>query len=79
VTNARSSLYTMSLATWGAVAPMNRILAQWEPGPIPANFATVRDRWEAGHIANTAIKTVGLCCTIAAVVSLTGPHATAGS
>ncbi len=64
----------MSLATRGAVvAPMNGIPAQWEPGPIPQNS---RPSAIAGI---TAIKTVSLCCTIAAVVSLTRPHTTAGS
>jgi hypothetical protein len=48
----------------------NAILAQWVPGPIPDDFAAVRYRWEAGHIAISAVKTAGLCCALAAGLSL---------
>ena len=79
---AATILYATSLATWFAVvAPMNAILAQWEPGPIPDNFEAVRNRWEAGHIAISAIKVVGLSCMIAGVLSIgqqRGPQRPAG-
>ena len=68
---AATILYATSLATWFAVvAPMNAILAQWEPGPIPDNFEAVRNRWEAGHIVISAVKVVGLSCMIAGVLSI---------
>jgi hypothetical protein len=68
---AATILYAVSLATWFAVvAPMNAVLAQWEPGAVPETFEAVRDRWEAGHIAISAIKFVGLGCLIAAALSL---------
>ena len=71
---AATVLFAVSLATWiSVVAPMNAILAQWEPGPIPENFAAVRNQWEAGHIAISAIKTTGLCCAIAAALSIGRP------
>ena len=68
---AATVCYAVSLATWLAVvAPMNAVLAQWEPGPVPETFEAVRNRWEAGHIAITAIKFAGLCCVIAGALSL---------
>jgi H+/Cl- antiporter ClcA len=68
---AATVCYAASLATWLAVvAPMNAVLAQWEPGPVPETFEAVRNRWEAGHIGITAIKFVGLCCVIAGALSL---------
>ena len=74
---AGTILFAVSLATWvSVVAPMNAILAQWTPGPIPDSFTAVRDRWEAGHIAISAIKTAGLCCTLAGGLSIGRPPAT---
>jgi hypothetical protein len=68
---AGTILFAVSLATWiSVVAPANAILAQWVPGPIPDDFAAVRYRWEAGHIAISAVKTAGLCCALAAGLSL---------
>jgi hypothetical protein len=64
-------LFAVSLATWiSVVAPANAVLAQWVPGPIPDDFAAVRYRWEAGHIAISTVKTAGLCCALAAGLSL---------
>ena len=63
---AGTILFAVSLATWvSVVAPANAILAQWGPGPIPDEFAAVRQRWETGHIAISAVKTAGLCCALA--------------
>jgi hypothetical protein len=68
---AATFLFATSLATWFAVvAPMNAILAQWGPGPIPDNFEAVRNRWETGHIVISAIKVAGLSCMIAGVLTL---------
>jgi hypothetical protein len=68
---AGTILFAVSLATWiSVVAPANAILAKWVPGPIPDDFAAVRHRWEAGHIAISAVKTAGLCCALAAGLSL---------
>lgn len=78
LTTAATILYATSLATWFAVvAPMNDILAQWHPGPIPEDFAAVRNLWEAGHIVISGIKVLGLSCMIAGVLSigkLSGPR-----
>ena len=68
----------VAFAWFGVVAPMNAILAQWEPGPIPDNFEAVRNQWETGHIAITVIKTIGLSCAIACVLSLVPRRAVAG-
>lgn len=66
---AATGLYAASLLAWlTIVAPMNAILADWAPGPVPDDFAAVRDRWETGHIVISAIKVAGLCCAIAAAL-----------
>jgi hypothetical protein len=68
---AGTILFAVSLATWiSVVATANAILAQWVPGPIPDDFAAVRHQWEAGHIAISAVKNAGLCCALAAGLSL---------
>jgi hypothetical protein len=57
---AAALLYLLALGLWLAVvAPANAVLATWVPGPLPADFAAVRDRWEAGHMAIAAIKLLG--------------------
>lgn len=58
---AATVLFAISLAVWLAVvAPANAELATWARGPIPGDFASVRDRWESGHIAMAVIKLAGL-------------------
>jgi hypothetical protein len=55
-----SVLYALALLVWASwVAPANDALAGWTPGPIPAEFAEVRDRWESGHIVVAAVKLLG--------------------
>lgn len=67
---AAAVLFAAGLATWATVvAPANAVLATWRPGPIPANFAAVRDRWEGGHMAVAALKLAGfILLALAAVV-----------
>jgi hypothetical protein len=57
---AAAGLFLAGLLAWAAiVSPANAILATWQPGPIPANFAAVRGRWEAGHMIVAALKALG--------------------
>jgi hypothetical protein len=51
------------------VAPANAVLATWTPGPLPADFAAVRWRWESGHMVVAALKALGL---VALLTSLAG-------
>jgi hypothetical protein len=51
------------------VAPANAVLATWQPGPIPPDFAAIRDRWETGHMAVAALKLLGFMATALAVVA----------
>jgi hypothetical protein len=54
-------LFAAALATWLAVvAPANAVLATWRPGPIPADFVAIRNRWETGHMIIAALKLAGL-------------------
>jgi hypothetical protein len=62
-TAAGAVLLLAGLIAWFAiVAPANSVLATWRPGPTPADFASVRDRWEAGHMVVAALKLAGFVC-----------------
>jgi hypothetical protein len=53
-------LYALALLVWASwVAPANDVLASWTPGPVPADFEDVRNRWESGHIVVAAVKLLG--------------------
>ncbi|MBJ6128307.1 DUF1772 domain-containing protein [Microvirga splendida] len=63
-------LFALSLAVWFAwVAPANSILATWEPGPIPEDFQSVRNRWETGHMAVAGFKLLGFMVTALSVIT----------
>jgi len=50
----------LALGVWLAVVnPANGVMATWRPGPLPANFTQVRERWEGGHAAMASLKLVG--------------------
>jgi hypothetical protein len=67
---AAALLYAAALATWLLwVAPVNAVLATWEPGPIASDFATVRDRWETGHMAVAAFKFIGFIALTSGLLS----------
>ncbi|MGN6282369.1 hypothetical protein, partial [Frateuria sp.] len=66
-----SLLYAASLATWFAVvSPANAVLATWQPGPLPGDFAAIRDRWEIGHMIVATVKFCGLTCIFVAALRL---------
>jgi len=61
-------LFALALAVWfGWVWPANQVLATWQPGPVPDDFAAIRNRWETGHVAVAALKLVGFLATARAV------------
>ena len=63
-------LFALALGVWFAwVAPANRILATWSPGPIPEDFHAVRMRWETGHMAVASLKLLGFLATALATTS----------
>ncbi len=66
---AATIAFAVALTVWfGAVAPMNEILAGWTPGPIAADFTAVRNRWEVGHMIVATIKLAGFIAIAMAVV-----------
>jgi hypothetical protein len=66
---AGAILVTASLIVWlGWVAPANRVLATWQPGPIPENFFQIRNRWETGHMVIAAIKLTGFVAVALSVL-----------
>ena len=67
---AATFFYAAALATWFAwVGPANAILATWKPGPVPADFFAVRDRWETGHMVVAGLKFLGFLVLIAATLN----------
>ena len=68
---AATLLYAAALATWFLwVAPANAVLATWTQGPVPADFAAVRDRWEAGHMAVAVWKLLGFVALACGLLSI---------
>jgi hypothetical protein len=68
---AGALLYAAALATWFLwVAPANAVLATWTRGPVPADFAAIRDRWETGHMAVTVWKTIGFVSLAGGLLSI---------
>lgn len=66
-------LFLASLAVWlSAVAPVNAVLATWQPGPIPDDFFTLRNRWELGHIVIATLKLVGFTALVLSVLTSSG-------
>lgn len=70
---AGALFFAVGLIVWFVwVAPANGVLATWQPGPIPANFHAVRNRWETGHLAVATLKLIGFVATALAVASSAG-------
>ena len=66
---AGALLFALALAVWLSwVAPANGVLATWTPGPVPQNFAEIRNRWETGHMVIAALKLLGFIALAGAVV-----------
>ena len=71
---AGAACFALSLAAWFAiVAPANGVLATWAPGPLPANFEAVRNRWEVGHLVVEAWKSLGFLAVALSVAQAARP------
>jgi hypothetical protein len=67
--SAGALFFAIGLAVWFAwVEPANRVLATWQPGPIPEDFFAIRNRWETGHMAVAALKLIGFMAATFAVM-----------
>lgn len=67
---AGTILYLAGLIVWlGVVAPVNAVLATWQPGPIPADFFALRNRWETGHIVIAVLKLAGFTALVLSAVA----------
>lgn len=63
-------LMACGLAVWfWRVSPANAVLATWKPGPLPADYADVRWRWESGHMAVAALKAIGFVALLMAALA----------
>jgi hypothetical protein len=69
-------LFAAGLAVWlSVVSPANGVLAGWKPGPLPADFESVRRQWETGHMIIAALKAVGFVALVLSVLSSRQPGA----
>ncbi len=58
-----------SLLLWFCVvAQANAVLATWQPGPIPADFAQVQKQWEFGHMGVATLKLLSFASLARATV-----------
>jgi hypothetical protein len=74
---AGAAFLALALGAWFAiVAPANDILATWGPGLVPADFESVRNRWEYGHMGVAVLKAMAL---VALAIGLSCPSGTARS
>lgn len=72
---AGALLLALGLAAWFAVvAPANKMLATWTPGPIPADFNEIRLRWEIGHMIVASFKLAGFVSICLAVLKMSSRH-----
>ena len=53
--------------------PMNLRLKSWGPGPVPAEYAGLRRRWDLAHALRTAAGLAALVCLIVATLSTSTP------
>lgn len=68
---AAAVLYAMALALWFVVVlPADVVLSAWQTGPVPSDFAAVRNRWEGGHMAIAVIKLLAFFSLASAIVKL---------
>jgi hypothetical protein len=68
-------LYLIALLLWAAIVfPANLDLATWLTGPVPADWASVRMRWETGHAIGCIIQLVGFSFLLLSVLADTPPR-----
>lgn len=59
---------TALAATFIVNVPINAEQMTWDSKAPPADWAEVRDRWQAAHILRTVVSVGGLCCFILTAV-----------
>jgi hypothetical protein len=63
---------TAALGVWFAwVDPVNTALNAWTPETLPDNWASFRDRWEAGQAVSAALFLLAFSALVVAVLSET--------
>jgi uncharacterized membrane protein len=50
--------------------PIDLKIRQWMPDNLPADWQAIRRRWEKYNVIRTVLSVVGLCLTVAGVVTL---------
>jgi hypothetical protein len=48
--------------------PLNRTVQSWTASTIPANWAEIRDRWDAGHNLRLVLALASFICVVAATM-----------
>ena len=63
---------TAALGVWfGWVDPVNTALNAWTPETLPDNWASFRDRWEAGHAVGAILFLLAFSALVVALLSET--------
>lgn len=63
---------TAGLAVWFLlVAPMNTVLNGWTPETLPADWVSVRNRWETGHAIHAALFLLAFGALVTALLAET--------
>ncbi|WP_395016302.1 hypothetical protein [Dongia sp.] len=63
---------TAALGIWFAwVDPVNTALNAWTPETLPDNWASFRDRWEAGHAVSAALFLLAFSALVVAILTET--------
>ena len=78
---ARSAAILFALALvlwWVLVYPVNVALAKWVNGPVPADWADYRARWEWGHAIISVVELAGFAALVASVLADTPAYAGEG-
>ncbi|HEX3863885.1 MAG TPA: hypothetical protein VHY35_19555 [Stellaceae bacterium] len=71
-TLAAACCTTIGLGLWfWLVAPMNAVIAGWTTEGLPADWASVRNQWEAGQAAHAVMFGVGFGSLVAALLTET--------
>ncbi len=67
---AAAILFGLAVVLWWVVIyPVNVELAKWVNGPVPADWASYRARWEWGHAVISLVELVGFGALAASVLA----------
>jgi len=69
---AATLIFWLRLILWFTIVAANSVLATWRPGPIAADFESIRRQWEFGHLTIAGVKLIAFSLLALACVSPVG-------